>query len=162
MKKQAAGGDDKFDGANAATEQDIREQQGQGGGGGGGAKTNEESYPVGLEALNGYFDNLAAAAMTEKAVLEELVKANATLTGTNKELSGVVKKITAENWQLQQEVNNLRKKVGAAPSPAIAPNRTGPSVLCPKRKQTVFHRPDDCFELEKNPSRRPVGWRSRL
>jgi len=34
--------------------------------------------------------------------------------------------------------------------------------LCPNCKREVFHLPDDCFELEKNASKRPANWRSCL
>ena len=46
------------------------------------------------ETLDEYFDALAAAATTEKSVLVELVKANATLTATNATLVALVTALT--------------------------------------------------------------------
>ena len=48
----------------------------------------------GLEALNGYFNNLAASATNKKEMLEKLVANNKKLTVTNKELVIVIKKFT--------------------------------------------------------------------
>ena len=44
-----------------------------------------------MKALEGYFDNLAAAAVNNKSVLEQLVANNAKLAATNKELVTIVK-----------------------------------------------------------------------
>lgn len=32
--------------------------------------------------------------------------------------------------------------------------------LCPHCGKYVIHKPDECFELEKNASKRPAGWKS--
>ena len=42
-----------------------------------------DTQPMIMEALDGYFDNLAAAATNEKLVLEDLVANLATLTTSN-------------------------------------------------------------------------------
>lgn len=123
----------------------------------------------GMAELDGYFDHLAAATTTEKAVLEELVGTNATLTKTNEELVAVVKKMTTENKLLQNENNSLRKKLTAA-TVAGTPAGTAPSntrrVLeerkCPHCKKMARHFPSSCYELEKNASKRPAGWVSCL
>ena len=63
---------------------------------------------MGLAALYGYFDNIAAAAMNEKAVLEELVKDLTTITTSNAEMTATTKKLTGENRQFQQQLNILK------------------------------------------------------
>ena len=45
----------------------------------------------GMKALEGYFDNLAAAAVNEKSVLEQLVANNTKLAANNKSLVVVSK-----------------------------------------------------------------------
>ena len=69
---------------------------------------------MGLKSLEGYFDNLAAAASATngKTVLEQLVASNAKLAATNEELVAVVKKLTNENKDLQRETNRLNKRGG--------------------------------------------------
>ena len=97
------------------------------------------------ETLDEYFDALAAAATTEKSVLAELVKANATLTATNATL---VASVTA-----------LTNALGAQP-PAKRRDRGTPRPKrnCPNCKKEVVHKADDCFELEKNAHKRWEGW----
>jgi regulator of replication initiation timing len=171
-KKQAAGGPGKFGGANAATSGDGT-KQGSGIGGGTAAPgliDKPESGPTpntqngfGMEALDEYFDNLAAAATKEKSLLEELIRSNATLTQTNEELAGVIKKITAENRQLKQEMSGLRNKLSEATQQAGRSTGRGPGPqYCTNCKQKVYHKADDCFELAKNAAKRPAGWTSRL
>lgn len=89
-----------------------------------GAEGNQKA----LEEIAGYFDNLAAETTTERAVLEELVKANATLTSTNEELVAVVKRLTGENKSLQQEVNGLCHRLGTDGA------NTGPAAMERKTK----------------------------
>ena len=43
----------------------------------------QELYDGGMKALEGYFDNLAAAAVNEKSVLEQLVVNNTKLVAKN-------------------------------------------------------------------------------
>ena len=54
-----------------------------------GNKLEEED--VGIKALEGYFDNLAAAALNEKFVLQQLVLNNTTLTTSNESLVALFK-----------------------------------------------------------------------
>ena len=104
MKTPDADGRNQFGSANAATS-----------GAGGNIRfasnahldeTINEDTSV-LEALNGYFDNLAAATTNEKALLEQLVTNNKKLTVTNEEPVIVIKKLTRKNEQLQQEIDSL-------------------------------------------------------
>ena len=55
--------------------------------------TAGKNQPMGLAALDRYFDNLAAAAANEKAVLEELVTNLTTLTSSNSEMDATIKKL---------------------------------------------------------------------
>ena len=54
--------------------------------------TDDSGYEVGMNAQEGYFDNLSAAVTNKKSVLEQLVANNDKLTTTNKELVDIVKK----------------------------------------------------------------------
>ncbi len=104
------------------------------------------------DALDEYFDALAAAATTDKNVLEELVTSNATLTKANAELVSANAALTKANAALTAKVNGKASPAAGARKPK----------LCPNCKKEVYHAPDDCFELEKNKDKRPPGWRSRL
>ena len=50
--------------------------------------------PAQTEALDEYFDALAAAASTEKEILEELISSNTVLTKSNAELTETTVKLT--------------------------------------------------------------------
>ena len=112
--------------------------------------------------MEGFFDNIAAAATNDKAVLSQLADNNTKLVNINEELSASVKNLTSENRQLQQEINTLRRRVGGNTTNNNNSSGSGSSRRCPDCKREVFHTPDDCYELEKNASRRMAGWRSGL
>ena len=99
IKHEAAGGKDQF-GAAYGAEQELPDW--------GLGKT----VPIGIKELDGTFNNLAAAATNEKAMLEELVKSNAVLTKTNPELSATNKTPADENHNLRQEVGILKEAGG--------------------------------------------------
>ena len=92
IKAQAAKGSDKFGAANAA-----EQYLGVGFKNSSGVTTNNGGKLLGLKALNGYFENLAAAATNEKTILEQLFASNAKISATNEELVAVVKNLTKEN-----------------------------------------------------------------
>ena len=71
--------------------------------------TDNVGNEVVTKALEGYFDNLAAAAINKKSVLEKLVANNAKLAATNKDLVTTVKKLSNENKDLQRETYCLNK-----------------------------------------------------
>ena len=64
-----------------------------------------------MKALEGYFDNLAAAGVNENSVLEQLVVNNTKLVATNENLVAMVKKLTNDIKNLEREISRL-KKVG--------------------------------------------------
>ena len=70
-----------------------------------------DAQPIILEALGGYFNNLDTAATNKKSVLEDFVANLATLTTSNAEMADTVKNSLEENWQLQQQLNILRKNL---------------------------------------------------
>ena len=114
--------------------------------------------PMGT-AMEGYFDNLAAAAMNEKDTLVEMVRAMANLAESN----GI---LTKTNAALTHQMTVLQKAKG----PNIPRNpRNGAGVgppkekkLCPNYKQEVCHAPTDCFELPANAAKRPNNWVTRV
>ena len=107
--------------------------------------------------LEDYFDNLAAAATNEKVVLEQLTSAIATLTTNNKAL-------VAKNAKIAVEVTNLTSKLGrnrGGDTRGTAADKCIP-MTCLQFKKEGFHKPDDCFELGKNYSKRPTNWKISL
>lgn len=124
--------------------------------------------PPNANELAGYFDNLAAAATNEKAVLEQLVANNATLTATNAEMADAIKHLQATVQMLRQEMKEFkllltrgRGRAGGR-SGDRAPEGGKPLKMCPNCKREVYHSPDECFELAKNAGKRPASWRSCL
>ena len=61
-----------------------------------------EEYGVGLKALEGYFDNLAATSVNEKWVLQPLVLNNTTLATSNESLVALVKKLSGDIKNLER------------------------------------------------------------
>ena len=55
--------------------------------------TAGNNQPMGLAGLNGYFNNILAAATNEKAVLEDLVINLTTFTTSNEDMDAIIKKI---------------------------------------------------------------------
>ena len=144
MKSQANNGSIKFGAANSAALQETAnppfDNQLEGDGGD-------------LETLEGYFDNLAAAAVNEKGVLEQLVLDNTTLATSNESLVALVKNQSNDIKNLEREIYRMKK--GGQVS---AMNTT----LCAHFKKEGFHQTQDFFELIKNKYKRPPGLRSAL
>ena len=65
-----------------------------------------------MKALDGYFDNLAAATVNKKSVLEQLVANNTKLTVTNESLVAIFKKMTNNIKSLERETSRLNKTGG--------------------------------------------------
>ena len=63
----------------------------------------------GKKALEGYFDNLAAAVVNEKFVLEQLVANNTKLAANNDNLVAMVKKMTSNIKNLERDNSRLNK-----------------------------------------------------
>ena len=120
--------------------------------------------------LDGYFDNLAAAATTEKALLAKLVESNAMLTTSNAQLSATVAKLNGKNRTLQKELNTLRRRSETPPVRGdTVPGGAGGAAeprrgmrRCLHYKRDNYNKPENCHELEQNKDRRPPGWRSFL
>ena len=79
--------------------------------------------------MEGLFDNLAAAATNDKAVMAQLADNNTKLVNTNEELAASVKRLTNETKQLQQEINTLRQRGGAETLAAAAAMQQGDREL---------------------------------
>ena len=105
-----------------------------------------------MKAMEGYFDNLAAAVVNEKLVLEQLVVNNTKLAANNESLVAMVKKMTGNIKNLEH--HNARLKKGGK-------NSWGPTLYhhC---KREGYHVSDACYELAKNKDNRPPGWISLL
>ena len=60
--------------------------------------TEGKNQPIGLAALDGYSNNLTAAATNEKAVMEQLVTNLITLTTSNTDMEATINKVRQANW----------------------------------------------------------------
>ena len=95
---------------------------------------------------------------------------NAKLTTTNAEFAAAIKLLQADLKILRQDVGGLKnaagsgrgRKGGHGNGQRAGTGTARGKSLCPNCKREVFHLPDDCFELEKNASKRPAIWRSCL
>ena len=101
IKAQANDGTAKFGVANSASCQDTTRPTGD---------NQLEVEDGGIKALEGYFDNLSAAAVNEKSVLQKLVLNNTMLATSNESLVALVKTLTGDIKNLERE--NLRLKKG--------------------------------------------------
>ena len=63
----------------------------------------------GIKALEEYYDNLAAATVNEKYVLQKLVLNNTTLATSNESLVALVKKLTGDIKNLKRDHLHLKK-----------------------------------------------------
>ena len=72
-------------------------------------ETNNVGDKEGMKALDGYFNNLAAAYINDKSVIEQLVANNAKLASTNKDLVAIVKKISNVIKNLKRDTYRLNK-----------------------------------------------------
>ena len=109
--------------------------------------------------MEGYFDNLAQAAMNDQSTLAEMVRAMSNLTKSNEVLTktnaalthqlGVLKKVKGSN-----NPRNPRTGAGVGPPKEMK--------LCPNCKIEVYHAPSDCFELPANAVKRPRNWVTKV
>ena len=72
--------------------------------------TDNGGDAVGQKALKGYVYNIYASVTNEKTILEQLFASNAKISATNEELVAVVKKLTNDNKDIQQESSRLKKR----------------------------------------------------
>ena len=105
-----------------------------------------------MQTLDGYFNNLAAAAVNEKLILEQLVANNTKLAATNKNLVNIVKKLTKDIKYIERETSRIKK---------VGQSKRDPT-LCHHCKKKGYHVPEVCYELVKNKDKRPTGWRNSL
>ena len=142
MKAQANNGSVKFAAASSAARQEIANLP---------LDNQLEEDGGDLKTLEGYFGNLAAAAVNKQGFLKQLVLNNTTLATSNKILVALIKKQNNDIKNLEREIARL-KKVGQS----SASNTT----LCGNCKKEDFHQPQDYFERIKNKDTRLPGWRS--
>ena len=104
-------------------------------------ETNHSVDKGGIKSLEGYFDNLAVAAVDKKMVLEQLVENNTKLAATNKDLVTIAKTFTNKIKKIERKTSCLKKTSGQG--------RWDPT-LCPHCKKEGYHAAEACFELVKN------------
>ena len=114
-----------------------------------GVETKQDINEGGMKFLEGYFNNLASAAVNKKSVLEQLVENNTKLAATNENLVAIVKKLTNDINYLERETSRLKKDVKGKRD----------LKLCPHFKKEGYHAANACFGLVKNKDKRPTGWK---
>ena len=62
-----------------------------------------------MKALEGYFDNLAAATVNEKSVLDQLVANKTKIAANNESLVTMVKKLTGDIKNMERDKLSLNK-----------------------------------------------------
>ena len=72
-------------------------------------ETDNGGNEVGMKDLEVYFNNLAAAAINEKLVLEQLVANNSKLIATNTDLVVLIKTLSKDIKNLKRETSRLNK-----------------------------------------------------
>ena len=125
VKAQATKGSTKLGAANSAARQEAAHLP---------LDNQLEEESGDMKTLEGYFDNLAAAAFNEKDVLKQLVLNNTTLATSNESLVELVKKQHNKIKNLEQEISRI-KKGGQA-------SARNPPTLCAscKKKAITSHK----------------------
>ena len=106
IKSQATEGSDKFGAANVF-EKVLTTRK---------LETNNGGDEVGMKDLEKYFDNLTAANINDKSVLEQLVANNAKFVATNEVLVAIVKQLSYDIKNLGRETYHLKKMGGRGES----------------------------------------------
>ena len=115
-------------------------------------ETQHEVNDSGMKALEGYFYNLAATAVHEKYVLQQLVLNNTKLATSNESLVYLVKKLTGDINNLERD-NSRLKKGGQVSGRSTS--------LCQHRKKEGYHQPETFYELARNKNK-PPPWLEKL
>ena len=106
-----------------------------------------------MEDLEGYFNSLAGVAVTGRGVLEEMVNSNASLTNT-------IATLTDTNSRLSKKVETLTAELAKKGGGGGEVTGRGPGNYCPHCKRETWHKPEECFELERNKDKHPHWWKS--
>ena len=102
-----------------------------------------------IEELKGYHKSLANSTTTEKQILTELVKSNATLATSTESLTATIAGLQNQLGTISRG-KNLREY------------RVNQKLIFPHCKKEVFHSADDCYKLETNAQLCPPGWKSSM
>ena len=105
LKALANNGSVKFGAANSAACQESAHLP---------LKNQLEEDSGDLKTLEGYFDNVAAAAVNEQGFLKKLVLNNTTLATSNESLVALVKKLSNNIKNLEREISRLKREVKPA------------------------------------------------
>ena len=143
IRAHANEGTAKFGAANSAAHQETRPT----------VNNQLEVEYGGTQDLEGYFDNLTAAAINEKSVLQQLVLNTTTLVTSNESLVAQVKKLTGDIKNPERENSRLKK------GGQVSGRSTN---LCHHCKKEGYHQLGACYKLAKKKDNRPPGWRIAL
>ena len=86
-----------------------------------------------IKALEGYFGNLAAVAVNEKSVLQQLVLNNTTLTTSNESLVDLLKRLNVD-------IKNLERKTRASIIAERSAPVTEPSATITRRRAFTYNK----------------------
>ena len=101
-----------------------------------------------IKDLEGYFDNLSAAAINEIPVLQQLVLNNTTLVTSNDNLVALDKKLTRDIKTPNRDNSRLKK------GEQVSGRST---TLCHHCKKDGYHQPEACYKLAKKKNKHPPG-----
>ena len=108
------------------------------------------------KVMDEYFDALAAAASTEKEILEDLVLSNTVLTKSNTKLTETTVKLGKIIADL---TGQLKRAQGNKHGGGKENKQNTQTTNVPNCKVDGFHKPDNCFELVKNKAKHPAAWK---
>ena len=115
-------------------------------------ETNHSVDKGGIKSLEGYFDNLAVAAVDKKMVLEQLVENNTKLAATNKDLVTIAKTFT----------NKIKKLKGKPPASRKQADKEGGTQPCaPIAKKRVIMQLRHALNLLKIKTSAPLVGKAR-
>ena len=116
---------------------------------------NGKPSAVDMDQLEGMFESLGLAVVGHKGdEISRLMEMNLSLVKS-------VAELTANNTNLTEQIKVLASARDEKPSGTGRPKKEEKvKKLCPNCNRVVFHKPDDCLELEKNKGKRRTGWKS--
>ena len=144
IKPQANDGTAKFGAANSTARQDTTRPT---------VGNQLEVEDGSIKALEGYFNNLAAAAINKKSVLQQLALNNTTLVTSNESLVALVKMLVGTS-KTSKETTRASRRAGKSAA------RAQPSATIARNNSTI-NRNHATILLKTRTITNP-GWRSSL
>ena len=112
---------------------------------------NQNVDAVTLANIEACFDNMAASAKVQSETFDDLVKSNASLAKSAKELAEANKKLTAQLAEASKHRGGRKTADGGRPC-----------KHCKNKSKQPNHGEHECWEMPGNASKRPKDWASCL